>query len=413
MNADVMRRIDRLAGVPLCFAATLLRGLRHLVAPRRDRRPERTLFILLSEMGSAIIADRAMRRARDELNSELYFVAFKSTAGTLRLLNTVPADHVFTIRDDRLGALLADALRFPAWARRMKIDAAVDLELFARASMLLSWLSGAVRRAGFDAFHQEGLYRGRLLTHRVMYSPHQHVAKNYLALVKALEEKPGTQRPFTKRVVSDDEIRPVKRPVTEAEREGVLNKIRAATPGFDPARHRLVLFNANCSDLVPQRNWMPDRFAETARRVVESFPDVFILCTGAPAEREGVDFVPREVASPRCINFAGAVDFEELPVLYSLSELMLTNDSGPAHFASITDMPVYVLFGPETPNLYGPLGKGEVFYSGLACSPCLSAYNHRKSPCRDNVCLKALTVDRVFARLREALDAGPRSGKSS
>jgi len=66
----------------------------------------------------------------------------------------------------------------------------------------------------------------------------------------------------------------------------------------------------------------------------------------------------------------------------------------------------FVLFGPETPALYGSLGNSTPLYAGLACSPCVSATNHRKTPCRDNVCLQAISVETVLAQLRPALADG-------
>jgi len=83
---------------------------------------------------------------------------------------------------------------------------------------------------------------------------------------------------------------------------------------------------------------------------------------------------------------------------------MLSNDSGPPHFASVTDMPAFVFFGPETPKLYGPLGQATPIYAGLACSPCVSASNHRKTPCEDNVCLQVITPEQVFSILQPKLD---------
>ncbi|MCW5198635.1 glycosyltransferase family 9 protein, partial [Desulfobulbus sp. F3] len=102
-------------------------------------------------------------------------------------------------------------------------------------------------------------------------------------------------------------------------------------------------------------------------------------------------------------NFAGAVTLAELPLLYSIALLMVTNDSGPGHFSSITPLPTFVLFGPETPKLYGSLGNATPIFAGLACSPCVSAANHRKTPCTDNKCLQAITVDQVFAALEPLL----------
>jgi len=75
---------------------------------------------------------------------------------------------------------------------------------------------------------------------------------------------------------------------------------------------------------------------------------------------------------------------------------MVTNDSGPGHFAAVTDMPTFVIFGPETPALYGSLGKTTPIFAGLACSPCVSASNHRKTACKDNVCLQVIQPLQVF-----------------
>jgi hypothetical protein len=43
-------------------------------------------------------------------------------------------------------------------------------------------------------------------------------------------------------------------------------------------------------------------------------------------------------------------------------------------------------------------------FRGLPCSPCLSAYNHRATPCDgDNQCLKQLGVDEALAAARKLL----------
>ena len=83
-------------------------------------------------------------------------------------------------------ALAGDSVRFLRWCREKDIDTVVDLELFSRFTALLSGFSGAERRVGFYRFHNEGLYRGEMLTHRVAYNPHIHIAKNFIALVDAL-----------------------------------------------------------------------------------------------------------------------------------------------------------------------------------------------------------------------------------
>jgi ADP-heptose:LPS heptosyltransferase len=405
MKIETMRRVDYFAGIPMCFLATLLVRL-FAILGGPPRRPRNVLFIELSEMGSAILADPAMRKMRQAGNAELHFVIFKSNAASLRLLNTVPENRVFTIRAEGLFSLAVDSLRFLAWARRCRIDTVIDLELFSRYSALLAGLSGAANRIGFHAFHNEGLYRGDMLTRRVAYNPHQHIAKNFVALVNAaLAER--EERPFSKTLVEDHEIRLARADVAEGAVADMRDRVRAAFPPYDPARHRIALVNPNASDLLPQRRWMPDNFVAVMRGLLAD-DDVLVLITGAPAEREEAEALKRKVGHERCVNFAGRQRLEELPALYRIAHVMLTNDSGPGHFSAVTGLRTFVLFGPETPHLYGSLGNSTPIYAGLACSPCVSAANHRKTPCTDNVCLQVIEPQMVLERVREALGAASR-----
>lgn len=402
MNIDLMRKVDYFAGIPLCFVATWFTRLTDLLGSAKPQPPKKVLFIELSEMGSAILADPAMRKMQAAGDAALYFLIFKSNAASLRLLGTVPQERIFTIRENSFLNLTLDSLRFLFWARREGIDTVIDLELFSRYSALLTGLSGAARRIGFHAFHNEGLYRGAMLTRRVAYNPYLHIAKNFVALVNtALAEK--TELPFSKTLIADSEIKLARAPVDDNAIAAMRGKIREAYPAYDAARHRIVLINPNASDLLPQRRWMPERFVAVMRSLLAEHEQVLILITGAPAERAAAAALQKQVGDARCVNFAGCHGLDELPALYQIAELMLTNDSGPGHFSAVTGLRTFVLFGPETPALYGSLGNSTPIYAGLACSPCVSATNHRKTPCRDNVCLQAISVETVLAQLRPAL----------
>ncbi len=403
MKVDTMRRIDHLAGVPLCWLVSGLLALWEWFRPPEKREPRKVLFIELSEMGSTILADPAMQKLQRERQVELFFVIFAKNAPSLHLLETVPRTNIFTIRESSLWHLALDTLRFLRWSRRTGIDSVIDLELFSRYTALLTGLCGAVNRVGFHAFHNEGLYRGEMLTHRVAYNPHQHIAKNFIALVNALLAD-HEELPYSKTLISDEEIRLRKVTIDSGRQEAMRAKVKELHPAWRPAEQRLVLINPNASELLPQRRWMPERYVELMQRILAQFPDVVILITGAPAEREEAEELRKRVGEERCINFAGQVRLEELPVLYSIATLMVTNDSGPGHFSAITELPTFVLFGPETPALYGSLGNSTPIYAGLACSPCVSAANHRKTPCRDNVCLQVIQPQQVFDALRPVLE---------
>jgi ADP-heptose:LPS heptosyltransferase len=407
MNVDTMRRIDHLAGVPLCAVATLLLRLVELFRPRAPRPVRRILFVELSEMGTTILAEPAMCKARTHLSAELFFVIFRRNVGSLQLLGTFPPDNIFTISDSSIFALARDTFSFLRWTRRKGIDTVIDFELFSRFTALLCGLCGADRRVGFYRFHNEGLYRGEMLTHRVTYNPHIHIAKNLIALVDALLAA-APQVPYSKTLIGDDQIKVEIAPPPASARQAVLECIRALVP-FDPATQRLVLINPNASELLPQRRWMAERFDELIGRILAAHADVVVLITGAPEERERAEQLAAAHA-PRSVSFAGRSSLSELPALYAQAALMVSNDSGPAHFSAATGLPTIVLFGPETPKLYQPLGNSRAIYAGLACSPCVSAHNHRRTACTDNVCMQAIGVDEVYAAVAEVLSA-PLSGK--
>ncbi|MEE8482310.1 MAG: hypothetical protein V3S12_03065, partial [Acidiferrobacterales bacterium] len=118
MNVNLMRKIDYYAGIPLTFIATGIVKLMDRLTQPAQASPHRVLFIELSEMGSAILVDPAMQKLKKETGAELFFAIFTSNKASLKLLNTVPDENIFTIGDKNILSLVFDTLRFLWWARR-------------------------------------------------------------------------------------------------------------------------------------------------------------------------------------------------------------------------------------------------------------------------------------------------------
>lgn len=408
MKLRTMRAVDYWIGIPLCFLGTVLTRLRG--TPKGPEKPQRVLFIELSEMGSTIIANPALEKAKSALGAEIFFLIFERNADSIRLMPTVPESNIITIRETSLGALVADTVKYLRWVRKAKIDTVVDLELFSRYSGLLTGLSGARRRVGFHKFHAEGLYRGEMLTHRVNYNGHIHMAKNFVCMVNALLA-PKPETPYSKTFVSDEEIRVPLQPVAGQEMDEMYGLIRQVYPDYRPNAHRVVLINPNSSELLPQRRWDRDNFCAVAKMVVEEFEDALVLITGSPSEREEALKMQEKVDHPRFRSFAGMHKLMAIKALYNIAEVLVTNDSGPGHFSAITPIRSIVLFGPETPRLYGSLGNTEAIWAALACSPCVTAANQKNSACNDPVCMRLITPERVMQSVRAVLngtDAAPR-----
>jgi ADP-heptose:LPS heptosyltransferase len=137
-----------------------------------------------------------------------------------------------------------------------------------------------------------------------------------------------------------------------------------------------------------------DSHAELARHVLDD-PDAYVLVTASPT-RSPTRCTSSHAGSPRVVDLTGQTTMMELLHLFNLAQILITNDSGPAHFACLTGIHVIVFFGPELPDRYRPLARSyDVVYAGFTCSPCVSPYNQRLTACNDNLCLKTIDVREV------------------
>ena len=409
MNVAMLLQADRWLGIPLCLGLTcvrklLARSMVPLSAPLRS-----ILFIKLAEQGSTVLAYPALRRAAELVGREnVYFITFEDNRFILDVLGVVPAANVITVSSDSLPSLLRTVLTAVGRLRRLKPDAAIDMEFFSRGSAALSFASGAGRRVGFHAFFGAGPYRGNLMTHRLLYNPHLHTGQSFEALVEALRCDPASLPTCGLTPRSANQELPQFKPRPD-ELAQVKDIVLRETGGLPP----LILLNPNASDLLPLRRWPTVRYVELAKRLLASFPEAWIGFTGAPNEAPATTELVCEVDSARCVSFAGKTTLRQLLVLYTLADVLVTNDSGPAHFATVTPIRVVTLFGPETPALYAARSpRNSVLWADIVCSPCVNAYNNRQSPCRNNLCLQAITVEQVFAETCRAYEQAVRSSSA-
>jgi len=396
LDTGKLQIIDRIVGVPLCAILSLLRRLKgDRFVPERVELPRNVLFVKLAEQGSTVLAYPAISRALQLVGREnVFFLVFEENRFILDAMGLIPPENVITIRHKHPVELGWQALRALMRVRRQRLDAAVDLEFFSRGSAVLTFLSGARQRVGFHTFFGEGPYRGDLMTHRLSYNPYLHTSQTFLLMVAALEQpvprsgKLSVQVPQIEKWVPNFEPMP-------SEQDEIRSLLQRETGNeADPP---IVLLNANASDLLPLRKWPVERYVSLARRLLDAFPEIYIGLTGAPDEAGPIDGMVREIGSKRCFSLAGKTTLRQLLVLYTLSELLITNDSGPAHFAAMTQINTLTLFGPETPALFGArTPRAVTIWQALACSPCVNAYNNRQSSCTNNVCMQKITVDRVF-----------------
>ena len=405
MTPDLMRAIDYWVGIPLLFFFTLVSRIQRFIglATLPVGRPRNILFIQLAEMGTMVVAYPALRKARElHPDATLHFLCFTQIRSSVEMLAIIPSENIITVDSHSGLSLVRDTLRFLWRARRRRIDTVINTEAFVRYSTLLSYLSGACRRVGFHRFNQEGAYTGDLLTHKVLHNGHIHAAHTFLDLVHALDAPPD-QVPRVKRSRTMDCLDVPSVSTDASAADGIWRKLRAIHADIGPTR-RLVVINPNASDKFPMRRWPLESFTELARQLLED-PEVFVLITGVAGEKPDAQSMCARLGSPRALDLTGQTTLTELLHLFDLSLVLITNDSGPAHFAALTRIHEVVIFGPEIPDRYRPLtSRSDVIHTGYTCSPCIGPLNQRLSPCNDNRCLKSVSVEKVAALVRSRLE---------
>jgi len=402
MNANLLRFIDKYIGLPLCFFLSIYRYLKRLICTTKPlASPQKILFIKLSEMGSTVFLYPSIAELKKRIpDAEIFFLVFKNNQQIIEELNFTNKNNIFGVNTDSIFQLMYSGIQLVSILRKQSIDTCIDMDFFSRLSSVLSFLICRENRIGFYRFNNEGLARGNLLTHKVMYSSHIHTSKAFFSLIKTIYPETHKENIYYKGFIDESQFELPRYKPSKESLAKIQEKLNYWGPNIynNPKKNKkLVIVNPNSSDIFPLRKWPLNSFAEFSKRLLKEKPDTCIVLTGTCSEQSDALYITNYLNDKRCINLVGQTNFKDLLALYSLADLMVTNDSGPAHFATLLDLPEIVLFGPETPLLYKPLGNSsKCLYANYTCSPCVSVYNAKKSPCRNNLCLKAISVDQVL-----------------
>jgi lipopolysaccharide heptosyltransferase I len=151
------------------------------------------------------------------------------------------------------------------------------------------------------------------------------------------------------------------------------------------------------------KRWPVENFAELARRLASDLTGLRLAILGGKEDVALGEMIAR-AAPERCLDLTGKTALQEMVEWIRLSDLMVTNDTGPMHVAAALGKPVIALFGPTEPRRTGPYGQVEhaLRLSLLPCVPCLKDTCAYEKPFE---CLRGLPAARVEAEVRRHLAA--------
>ena len=260
------------------------------------------------------------------------------------------------------------------WMREQSFDWVIDLQSLMRSGVF-AWLANGQLTIGLDEPREgaRGFYD--LIVQRP--SPQTHAVDWYL----------GVLSPLGVPVHWNFQWFP--------ERPALAEAVRQKWP-VDGARWIALQPGARW----PNKRWPPEYYADLSRQLAARYPEIRFAVLGGDDERSLGEIIAG-VAGPRCLDLTGKLSLLEMVEWLRLSELLVTNDTGPMHVAAALGKPVVALFGPTTPRRTGPYRQLEhVLQARLPCVPCLKPRCAYAKPLE---CLRALppsaAVQAVIARL--------------
>jgi len=372
-ESKLFKRLDAVLGIPLVFlAGAIVRAFDSL--RRETRSPRRLLLIKLSAVGDIVLllpSIRAVRERYPEARIEFLCTAVNYQAVTL----SESLDHIQTF--DPAAFIRSPYLlkRFLTWLWSPPFDMVIDFDQWVRTTSLVTILSGARSRFGFES---PGQWRHWAYRSPVPLQRGVHESENF----RRLAVRAGA-RPF-------DPVPRLTLPETVQ-----MKALRLRQPG-----RPLVAMHPGCGSTGRPREWPADHYVELATRLHREWNSQ-ILLTGGPSERELVQRIARQVKGEVWVQ-CGRLPLTWFAALLSSADVVVCGNTGALHIAAAVGTPVVGLHGPTDPRKWGPLGDHHiVLTTDLTCSPCL--FYGFEYGCGTYPCMARITVNDVYRAVVELL----------
>jgi lipopolysaccharide heptosyltransferase II len=331
--------------------------------PAKDLQPFRILIRASNWLGDSVIsvpAVRAIKTGRPD--AHITIAAPKKIAAIWKLVPEV--DEIIPLPNRGLFATVRAIRRQP------RFDVAVVFPNSLRSALEV-WLSGIPRRVGYRGHSRKWLLN-QIVPENERVGPPEHQAFHYLRIAKNL----GAE--ISGEFIASKKMPNAQRPTPNSQLSTLNSQLLV---GLCPG-----------AEYGPAKRWLPERFAEAATSIAMQ-RDVKWILFGTKKDAEiGEKFCT--TLGDHCVNRIGQTTIQQLIDELRECRLLLTNDTGTMHLASLLGVPVVAIFGSTEPRMTGPLGDGHVILRHqVECSPCFL----RQCPI-DFRCMKAVTV-------QEAVDA--------
>lgn len=319
------------------------------------------LLVRLRQIGDVVFTTPAIRALHDRFPEARITYVVEPAAAPVVERNTLLTQVVVAPRVAGLAGLWRD-VKLGRLLRDERYDIAIDFHGGPRAS-LLTWLSGARERIGYDIAGRQWMYTRLVARPRELRA--RHSVENQWDLLEPLDIPRPSRDAY-----------PVEMPPSPKAAQAVASRIAAAGVSADAP---LVVLHVSAGN--PFRRWPIESFGDVAAALVTRHQTVHVIVTSGPSEREAASHVIAHARhqlsagdQPRMVD-CGDFSLSELRALVDQAALYIGGDSGPMHIAATSHVPMISLYGPTLPARSEPwrrveLRSAAIEVPGLECRPC-------------------------------------------
>ena len=350
----------------------------------------RILLVRLRQIGDVVFTTPAVHALRARF-PDAHLTYIVEPAGAPIVAHNPHLNEVIVAPRARGVRGLAQDLALARRLRAQRYDIAIDFHGGPRASML-TWLSGAPVRLGYEILGRGWMYTRRVARPRELRR--RHSVENQWDLLATLGVAPPDRSAY-----------PVEMPADAAVAAAIDARLRdAGVAAGDP----LVVIHVSAGN--PFRRWPASHFVELVVTLALDDERRRIIVTSGPSEQDAAGRVIGDArqhlgaSRARQVVSCGEFSLVELRALFDRASLYIGGDSGPLHVAATTHVPVVGLYGPTLPVRSAPwrdarYATESVDAGELPCRPC----EQRVCAPGDFRCLISIDAARVFEAAKRAL----------
>ncbi|WP_371363021.1 Lipopolysaccharide core heptosyltransferase RfaQ [Sporomusa rhizae] len=226
-------------------------------------------------------------------------------------------------------------------------------------SAMLAWLAGVPKRVGFEKIEFRNIYLKLFYTDiiKIDYdAQHTLQAKNHEIFINRFTGKNAKARMIM--------------PKGTAENKAKADALLAQVLKKQEKENQSCLKIALCiRSGVVTKDWPLERFAETIQRLAAKYNAAFYVI-GSQADIETAEKLKKMLTVPLSI-LCGKTSLVELSCLLKRSDFFLTIDTGSAHIAAATGIPMVAIYGGTSPKKWGPYSDNAITLApDYPCHPC-------------------------------------------